>query len=156
MEQQDPNVIRFMDWLDSTMEVLDEKIQTGTVKSNADYLSFFEDKAEELYRQHYMYKCLNDLRSHDRKLETPRQIQEYIQRRRNACLDKLLEQDISARSTSPMSNLAHTLRLECSQQLVREYDLLVRFLTATPRERQEEERVSKVNRDKARKGGLRL
>lgn len=53
MEQQDPNVIRFMDWLDSTMEVLDEKIQTGTVKSNADYLSFFEDKAEELYRQHY-------------------------------------------------------------------------------------------------------
>ena len=94
MEQQDPNVIRFMDWLDSTMEVLDEKIQTGTVKSNADYLSFFEDKAEELYRQHYMYKCLNDLRSHVRKLETPRQIQEYIQRRRNACLDKLLEQDI--------------------------------------------------------------
>ena len=145
-----------MERLDATMEVLDGKIQEGTARSNANYLSFFEDKSEELYRLHYMYKCLNDLRSNIRKLEAPQQIQEYIQRRRNVCLDKLLEQDISARSTSPMSNLAHTLRLECSQQLVREYDLLVRFLTATPRERQEEERVSKVNRDKARKGGLRL
>ena len=84
------------------------------------------------------------------------QIQEYIQRRRNVCMDKLLEQDISAGSTSPMSNLAHTLRLECSQQLIREYDLFIRFLTATPRQRQEEECISKVNRDKARKGGLRL
>ena len=138
------------------MEVLDGKIQEGTARSNANYLSFFEDKSEELYRLYYMYKCLNDLRSNIRKLETPQQIQEYIQRRRNVCLDKLLEQDISARSTSPMSNLAHTLRLECSQQLVREYDLLVRFLTATPRQRQEEECISKVNRDKARKGGLRL
>lgn len=138
------------------MEVLDGKIQEGTARSNANYLSFFEDKSEELYRLHYMYKCLNDLRSNIRKLETPQQIQEYIQRRRNACLDKLLEQDISARSTSPMSNLAHTLRLECSQQLVREYDLLVRFLVATPRQRQEEERASKVNRDKVQKKGLRL
>lgn len=156
MAQQNPNVTRLMDWLDSTIEVLDGKIQAGTVKSNANYLSFFEDKSEELYRQHYMYKCLSDLRSNIRKLETPEQIQEYIQRRRNVCLDKLLEQDISARSTSPMGNLAHTLRLECSQQLIREYDLLVRFLTATPRQRQDEERVSKVNRDKVQKKGLRL
>lgn len=138
-----------MERLDATMEVLDGKIQEGTARSNANYLSFFEDKSEELYRLHYMYKCLNDLRSNIRKLETPQQIQEYIQRRRNACLDKLLEQDISARSTSPMSNLAHTLRLECSQQLVR-------FLAATPRQRQEEERASKVNRDKMQKKGLRL
>lgn len=99
-----------MERLDATMEVLDGKIQEGTARSNANYLSFFEDKSEELYRLHYMYKCLNDLRSNIRKLETPQQIQEYIQRRRNVCLDKLLEQDISAGSTSPMSNLAHTLR----------------------------------------------
>lgn len=156
MVRQNPNVTRLMERLDATMEVLDGKIQEGTARSNANYLSFFEDKSEKLYRLHYMYKCLNDLRSNIRKLETPQQIQEYIQRRRNACLDKLLEQDISARSTSPMSNLAHTLRLECSQQLVREYDLLVRFLAATPRQRQEEERASKVNRDKVQKKGLRL
>ena len=156
MVQQISNVTRLMDWLDSTMEVLDEKIQEGTAGSNANYLSFFEDKSEELYRLHYMYKCLNDLRSNIRKLETPQQIQEYIQRRRDVCLDKLLEQDISARSTSPMSNMAHTLRLECSQQLIREYDLLVRFLTATPRQRQEEERASKVTRDKVRKRGVKL
>ena len=132
-----------MERLDATMEVLDGKIQEGTARSNANYLSFFEDKSEELYRLHYMYKCLNDLRSNIRKLETPQQIQEYIQRRRNVCLDKLLEQ-------------AHALRLECSQQLIREYDLFIRFLTATPRQRQEEERASKVNRDKVQKKGLRL
>ncbi len=156
MVQQTPNVIKFMDRLDSTIETLDEEIQAGTAKSNADYLSFFEDKSEEFYKLHYMYKCLNDLRSNVRKLETPQQIQEYIQRRRNVCLDKLLEQEISARSTSPMSNLAHTLRLECSQQLIREYDLLVRFLTATPRQRQEQEHASKANRRNEQKRGLKL
>ena len=59
-----------MERLDATMEVLDGKIQEGTARSNANYLSFFEDKSEELYRLHYMYKCLNDLRSNIRKLET--------------------------------------------------------------------------------------
>ena len=39
---------------------------------------------------------------------------------------------------------------------IREYDLFIRFLTATPRQRQEEERTSKVNRDKVQKKGLRL
>ena len=63
-----------MERLDATMEVLDGKIQEGTARSNANYLSFFEDKSEELYRLHYMYKCLNDLRSNIRKLETPQQI----------------------------------------------------------------------------------
>lgn len=57
------------------MEVLDGKIQEGMARSNANYLSFFEDKSEELYRLYYMYKCLNDLRSNIRKLETPQQIQ---------------------------------------------------------------------------------
>ena len=145
-----------MERLDATMEVLDgkiRKVRQGPMQTT--FLSL-KDKSEELYRLHYMYKCLNDLRSNIRKLETPQQIQEYIQRRRNVCLDKLLEQDISAGSTSPMSNLAHTLRLECSQQLIREYDLFIRFLTATPRQRQEEERASKVNRDKVQKKGLRL
>lgn len=156
MEQQDPNIIRFMDWLDSTIEVLDEKIQEGTAKSNADYLSFFEDKSEDLYRQHYMYKCLSDLRSNVRRLETPQQILEYIQRRKNVCIDNLLRRDIAARSTSPTGNLAHTLRLECFQQLIDEYDLLVRCLTATPRQRQEEERTSKANRKNSQKRGLRL
>lgn len=36
-----------MERLDATMEVLDGKIQEGTARSNANYLSFFEDKSEE-------------------------------------------------------------------------------------------------------------
>lgn len=66
MVRQNPNVTRLMERLDATMEVLDGKIQEGTARSNANYLSFFEDKSEELYRLYYMYKCLNDLRSNIR------------------------------------------------------------------------------------------
>ena len=60
-----------MERLDATMEVLDGKIQEGMARSNANYLSFFEDKSEELYRLYYMYKCLNDLRSNIRKHNHP-------------------------------------------------------------------------------------
>ena len=96
MVQQNPNVIRLMDWLDSTMEVLDEKIQEGTVRSNANYLSFFEDKSEELYRLHYMYKCLNDLRSNIRKLETPQNFahwRSYVRKAIKELLEKKLFTD---------------------------------------------------------------
>ena len=55
-----------------------------------------------------------------------------------------------------MSNLAHTLRLECSQQLIREYDLFIRFLTATHDRGRKKNDASKVNRDKVQKKGLRL
>lgn len=40
MVRQNPNVTRLMERLDATMEVLDGKIQEGTARSNANYLSF--------------------------------------------------------------------------------------------------------------------
>ena len=87
MVRQNPNVTRLMERLDATMEVLDGKIQEGTARSNANYLSFFEDKSEELYRLHYMYICFNDLRSYIRNLESPQQFQVLIPRCRYVCLD---------------------------------------------------------------------
>ena len=48
-----------MERLDATMEVLDGKIQEGMARSNANYLSFFEDKSEELYRLYELMKLLD-------------------------------------------------------------------------------------------------
>ena len=43
MVRQNPNVTRLMERLDATMEVLDGKIQEGMARSNANYLSFFDE-----------------------------------------------------------------------------------------------------------------
>ena len=111
-------MVRFMDRLNEKMELLDEKIQNKAAKAGEDYLSFFESHAEEAYKEYYLYKCFRDLRKKARESGSPEKVLEYLKKRQNVCLDTLLRQDIAARSTSPMANMAHTLRLECVQQLV--------------------------------------
>ena len=112
MERLNPGMDRFMDRLNEKMELLDEKIQNKAAKAGEDYLSFFESHAEEVYKEYYLYKCFRDLRKKARESGSPEKVLEYLKKRQNVCLDTLLRQDIAARSTSPMANMAHTLRLE--------------------------------------------
>ena len=107
-------MVRFMDRLNEKMELLDEKIQNKAAKAGEDYLSFFESHAEEAYKEYYLYKCFRDLRQKARESDSPEKVLEYLKKRQNVCLDTLLRQDIAARSTSPMANMAHTLRLNAS------------------------------------------
>ena len=113
-------MVRFMDRLNEKMELLDEKIQNKAAKAGEDYLSFFESHAEEAYKEYYLYKCFRDLRQKARESGSPEKVLEYLKKRQNVCLDTLLRQDIAARSTSPMANMAHTLSLECMQRLIQD------------------------------------
>lgn len=78
-----------------------------------------------------------------------------MKKRQNVCLDTLLRQDIAARSTSPMANMAHTLRLECVQQLVEDYGHFIRMLTDTLRQ-QETRRDTRTLREKGNRRGPKL
>ena len=80
---------------------------------------------------------------------------EYLKKRQNVCLDTLLRQDIAARSTSPMANMAHTLRLECVQQLVEDYGHFIRILADTLRQ-QETRRDTRTLREKGNRRGPKL
>lgn len=77
------------------------------------------------------------------------------EKRQNVCLDTLLRQDIAARSTSPMANMAHTLRLECVQQLVEDYGHFIRILADTLRQ-QETQRDTRTLREKENRRGPKL
>ena len=141
-------MVRFMDRLNEKMELLDEKIQNKAAKAGEDYLSFFESHAEEAYKEYYLYKCFRDSGS-------PEKVLEYLKKRQNVCLDTLLRQDIAARSTSPMANMAHTLRLECVQQLVEDYGHFIRILADTLRQ-QETQRDTRTLREKENRRGPKL
>ena len=148
-------MVRFMDRLNEKMELLDEKIQNKAAKAGEDYLSFFESHAEEAYKEYYLYKCFRDLRQKARESGSPDKVLEYLKKRQNVCLDTLLRQDIAARSTSPMANMAHTLRLECVQQLVEDYGHFIRMLTDTLRQ-QETRRDTRTLREKGNRRGPKL
>ena len=152
MERQNPGMVRFMDRLNEKMELLDEKIQNKAAKAGKDYLSFFESHAEEAYKEYYLYKCFRDLRKKARELGSPEKVLEYLKKRQNVCLDTLLRQDIAARSTSPM---AHTLRLECVQQLVEDYGHFIRILADTLRQ-QETQRDIRTLRERENRRGPKL
>ena len=145
-------MVRFMDRLNEKMELLDEKIQNKAAKAGEDYLSFFESHAEEAYKEYYLYKCFRDLRQKARESDSPEKVLEYLKKRQNVCLDTLLRQDIAARSTSPMANMAHTLRL---QQLVEDYGHFIRILADTLRQ-QETRRDTRTLREKENRRGPKL
>ena len=155
MERQNPGMVRFMDRLDERMEVLDKRIQDKAVKAGEDYLSFFESHAEEAYKEYYLYKCFRDLRQKARESGSPEKVLEYLRKRQNVCLDTLLRQDIAARSTSPMANMAHTLRLECVQLLVEDYGHFIRMLADSLRQ-QETLRDARTLREKENRRGPKL
>ena len=146
---------RFMDRLNEKMELLDEKIQNKAAKAGEDYLAFFESHAEEAYKEYYLYECFRDLRKKARESGSPEKVLEYLRKRQNVCLETLLRQDIAARSTSPMADMAHTLRLECVQLLVEDYGHFIRILADSLRQ-QETLRDARTLREKGNRRGPKL
>ena len=149
-------MVRFMDRLNEKMELLDEKIQNKAAKAGEDYLSFFESHAEEAYKEYYLYKCFRDLRQKARESGSPEKSVGVSEKEaRMSAWTRCSGQDIAARSTSPMANMAHTLRLECVQQLVEDYGHFIRILADTLRQ-QETRRDTRTLREKENRRGPKL
>ena len=160
-------MVRFMDRLNEKMELLDEKIQNKAAKAGEDYLSFFESHAEEAYKEYYLYKCFRDLRQKARESGSPEKVLEYYPLRDYANMWNDMKSIVSSynkigkRNKTAMTHnklgkhMAHTLRLECVQQLVEDYGHFIRILADTLRQ-QETRRDTRTLREKENRRGPKL
>ncbi len=146
MEQGNWNVDEMLHWLDIKIDREERAIREQSKKMNENFLHFFEWDAESLYKSHYMSGCYKTLlRAVDeaRDIDTVRKI---VKDNAAYCESKLLNGQVDYRSSSRTTSVAHFLKLECMQQLVRDYREFANILAQTPPEENLQQTASETKK----------
>lgn len=128
MDKENLKVERLQQYLDRKKGVVENNIKEYNQHLEKSYLNFFSWRADDLYRAYYMDKQYKALQEKIDTATTPKDIEEYL----NQCIlyveDDLLNGPLVERSTSPMSNMAHSLEMECKQKLLQDFRTLNKML----------------------------
>ena len=119
MDKSDLRIEQLQQYLDKKKGVVESNIKEYSAQLKSNYLYFFGWHADDLYKAYYM--------SID-AAETPKDIEGILKRCTLYIEDDLLHGPLVARSTSPMSNMAHSLEMECKQELLKDLRKLNRIL----------------------------
>lgn len=104
----------------------DIKMYKGQLENN--YLNFFDWHADDLYKACYMDNNYLIIQRTINAAETPKDIEAYLKRCTLYVEEDLLSGPLVKKSTSPMSNIAHSLEMECKQKLLKDFQNLNRIL----------------------------
>lgn len=143
MEKDNWNVNEIRHWLDIKINREERDIREQTKKMNENFLHFFEWNAESLYKSHFISGCYKELR---KALEEGKDIDEVRKILKGGiayCENKLLEGQLDYHSSSRTTNVAHFLKLECMQQLIKEYREFANILSVTPPEENRQQTAGK-------------
>lgn len=143
MEKDNWNVNEIRHWLDMKINREERDIREQTKKMNENFLHFFEWNAESLYKSHFISGCYKELRN---VLEEGKDIDEVRKILKGGiayCENKLLEGQLDYHSSSRTTNVAHFLKLECMQQLIKDYREFANILSVTPPEENRQQVASK-------------
>lgn len=128
MEQDDLKLERLQQYLDNRKSEVADRISEYNQQMNKSYLYFFGWHADDLYKAHYMATNYNAIQETIDTAKSPKEIEAYL----NKCVlyvtDDLLNGPLVKKSTSPMSNISHSLEMECKQKLLKDFQNLNRIL----------------------------
>ena len=128
MDKSDLRIEQLQQYLDKKKGVVESNIKEYSAQLESNYLYFFGWHADDLYKAHYMDKNYKAIQESIDAAETPKDIEGILKRCTLYIEDDLLHGPLVARSTSPMSNMAHSLEMECKQKLLKDLRKLNRIL----------------------------
>ena len=131
MEQGNWNVDEMLHWLDMKINREDRDIREQSKKMNGNFLHFFE------------WKILRQAVDGAKDMDTVRNI---VEDNIAYCESKLLNGQVDCNSSSRTTNVAHFLKLECMQQLVRDYREFANILAQTPPEENLQQTANKTEK----------
>ena len=111
MDKSDLRIEQLQQYLDKKKGVVESDIKEYNQQLGKNYLHFFDWHADDLYKACYMDKNY-------------KAIQEAI----DTAEKDLLNGPLVKKSTNPMSNMAHSLEMECKQELLKDLRYLNRLL----------------------------
>ena len=113
MDKSDLRIEQLQQYLDKKKGVVESDIKEYNQQLGKNYLHFFDWHADDLYKACYMDKNYKAIQEAIDAAETPKDIEGILKRYTLYIEDDLLHGPLVARSTSPMSNIAHSLEMEC-------------------------------------------
>lgn len=128
MDKSNLRIEQLQQYLDQKKGVVAGNIKEYSAQLASNYLYFFGWHADDLYKAYYMDKNYKAIQEAIDAAETPKDIEGILKRCTLYMEDDLLHGPLVARSTSPMSNMAHSLELECKQELLKDLRNLNRLL----------------------------
>ena len=128
MEQGNWNVDEMLHWLDMKINREDRNIREQSKKMNENFLHFFEWNAESLYKSHFMSGCYKILRQAVDGAKGMDTVWNIVEDNIAYCENKLF------------------LKLECMQQLVRDYREFANILAQTPPEENLQQTANKTEK----------
>ncbi len=146
MEQGNWNVDEMLHWLDMKINREDRNIREQSKKMNENFLHFFEWNAESLYKSHFMSGCYKILRQAVDGAKGMDTVWNIVEDNIAYCENKLLNGQVDCNSSSRTTNVAHFLKLECMQQLVRDYREFANILAQTPPEENLQQTANKTEK----------
>ena len=117
MDKSDLRIEQLQQYLDKKKGVVESDIKEYNQQLGKNYLHFFDWHADDLYKACYMDKNYKAIQEAIDTAETPKDIEE-----------DLLNGPLVKKSTNPMSNMAHSLEMECKQELLKDLRYLNRLL----------------------------
>ena len=115
MDKSDLRIEQLQQYLDKKKGVVESDIKEYNQQLGKNYLHFFDWHADDLYKACYMDKNYKD-------------IEGYLKRCTLYIEEDLLNGPLVKKSTNPMSNMAHSLEMECKQELLKDLRYLNRLL----------------------------
>lgn len=128
MDKGDLKIERLQQYLNKQKGVVESNIKGYSRELEKNYLYFFGWHADDLYKAYYMATNYNAIQETIDTAKSSKEIEAYL----NKCIlyvkDDLLNGPLVKRSTSPMSNISHSLEMECKQKLLKDFQNLNRIL----------------------------
>lgn len=131
-EQEKYAMDRLSECLEIQIGTKDNCIDRCRKRMDSDYLYYFAWEGKELYKAHYMAARYRELHKFVKMAGSLQEVQEYLRQEREKCIGTLLDEEIYTHYTEDIFNLAHSYKMECVQQLVKDYNGFGRILSMKP------------------------
>lgn len=128
MDKSDVRIERLQQYLDREKGIVESNIKEYNTQQKNNYLYFFGWHADDLYKAYYIDSHYKAIQKKIDTAETPKDIEDYLKHCTHYVEEDLLSGPLVRRSTSQMSNIAHSLEMECKQKLLKDLENLNRIL----------------------------
>lgn len=128
MDTDNLKIEQLQQYLDKARNEVKSDIKMYKDQLENNYLNFFDWHADDLYKACYMDNNYLIIQRTINAAETPKDIEAYLKRCTLYVEEDLLSGPLVKKSTSPMSNIAHSLEMECKQKLLKDFQNLNRIL----------------------------
>lgn len=120
MQQENWNIRQLKQLLDKKITGMSNDVRKGLENAGKDYSRFFEWEADSVFKSKYMKNYYRIFQNRVNSTDNTDELKAFFDGIIKSQQERLINVKPARYSTNPMANYAHSLSLECTQQLIQD------------------------------------